>query len=359
MLNHVAISGWGHYVPDKILSNRDLEVLVDTSDEWIRSRTGIVERRVVGPEDSTASMAVTASRRALEVARLGPEDLDLVICGTTTPDHLLPATGCVVQRQLGASRAGAFDLNAACSGFMYGLSVGTQFIRTGTYRRVLVVAAESLTRFCNFKDRNTCVLFGDGAGAVVLEATDEPCGVLSTVLACRGDTEHMLAIEAGGAAKPATAETVAANEHFITMRGNEVFKMAVRSMADVARQALADAGVAIGDLRGVIPHQANLRILRATQHTLGLPEARMYVNVDRYGNTGAASIPIALSEYLTGEPVKPGDNLLLVAFGGGLTWASAVVRVANVDALIARRGATGRPSKRQPRPQSLLAQPLT
>jgi 3-oxoacyl-[acyl-carrier-protein] synthase-3 len=343
MDENAAITGWGWYSPEKVLTNQELETLVGTSDEWIRTRTGIRERRIAGAGETTGTMCVRAARQALEEAQLSPHDLDLVICATTTPDHLLPATACLIQQELGADRAGAFDLNAACSGFLYGLATGSQFIQAGTCRRVLVVAGETLSRFVNWQDRSTCILFGDGAAAVVLEATTQSAGVLSTVLGSRGDVERMLVIEAGGCAVPASAATVSGNAHTMRMRGNEVFKLAIRSMVQAARDALARAGLTLDDVRAVIPHQANQRILSATCETLGLPPERMFVNVDRHGNTGACSIPIALGEYLQAERlVEPGDNLLMVAFGGGLTWGAAVVRWADIPAVL---------REREPRPE--------
>jgi 3-oxoacyl-[acyl-carrier-protein] synthase-3 len=334
---HLALTGWGHYVPDKVVTNKDLESLVKTTAEWIQSRTGIAERRQANIDETTSTMCLTAARRALSRARLPAKDLDLVICATTTPDCLLPATACIIQEQLGAINAGAFDLNTACTSFLYGLIVGGQFIQAGTCRRVLVVAGETLTRFTNWQDRNTCVLFGDGAGAVVLEATDQEGDLLGSVLGCRGDVDHVLAIEAGGSARPASHATVTAGDHYIRMRGNDVFRLAVRSMNQAARDTLAKANLGPADIRKVIPHQANLRIMHATQQMLGLPREAMFVNVDRYGNTGASSVAIALSEFLDTETVQPGEHLLLVAFGGGLTWASTVLRWANVDAIIAER----------------------
>jgi 3-oxoacyl-[acyl-carrier-protein] synthase III len=257
----------------------------------------------------------------------------LIICATTTPDQLIPATACLIQHNLGADRAAAFDLNTACTGFLYGLATGSQFIQSGGARRVLVVAGETLSRFLNWEDRTTCILFGDGAAAVVLEATTQDNGVLSTVLGSRGDVERMLTIEAGGSARPASAETVAEKAHCVRMRGNEIFKLAVRSMALSAQQALVKAGLTTRDLRTVIPHQANLRILTATQEALGLTDAQTYINIDRYGNTGAASIPIALGEFLSRDAMDVGEHLLMVAFGGGLTWGAAVVRWADVEAI--------------------------
>jgi 3-oxoacyl-[acyl-carrier-protein] synthase-3 len=336
-MNHAAITGWGSYSPSRVLSNHDLEKIVDTNDAWIRSRTGISERHMAGPGDTSSSMGVMAGRRALEQAQLAPRDVDLVICATTTPDYLLPATACLIQQQLGCARAGAFDINAACSGFVYGLAVASQFIEAGGARRILLITSETLTRFVNWQDRNTCVLFGDGAGAVVLEATPERAGVLSFALGSRGDVERMLVIEAGGCALPATAETVAQGAHLIRMRGNEVFKMAVRNMTQTAQEALAKAEIKLDDIRAVIPHQANLRILTAAQEALKLPPGKMFINVDHHGNTGAASIPLALGEYLQAGPVNVGDDFLLVAFGGGLTWGACVLRWADIGAIVKER----------------------
>ena len=344
MPTNAAITGWGSYSPAKVLTNDDLKALVDTTDEWIHSRTGIRERRIAGPQDTTATMCAEAGRRALRGAGLDARELDLIICASTTPDSLLPASACLVQRQLGAAAAGAFDLNAACTGFLCGLITGSQFIRSGAYQRVLVVAGEVLSRFTNWKDRGTCVLFGDGAAAVVLEATDQDCGVLSTMMGCQGDVDGLLTIEAGGSARPASAETVAAGGHLIGMRGNELFKVAVRSMAQASKQVLAAVNLTFRDLRKVIPHQANQRIIAATQHALGLTDEQVFLSLEHYGNTGAASVPMALAQFVEAERVEPGDHLLLVAFGGGLTWAAAVVRWADVTAL--REARTPRPEIR-------------
>jgi 3-oxoacyl-[acyl-carrier-protein] synthase III len=337
MQKHAAITGWGHYVPETVLTNKGLELLVDTSDDWIQTRTGIHSRRIAGAGETTSSLCIKAAERALECARLPAADLDLVICATTTPDQLLPATGCLVQEKIGAVNAGAFDINSACTGFLYGLVTGVQFIQSGTYQRVLVVAGEVLSRFLNWQDRTTCILHGDGAAAVVLEATPQKFGVLSSVLGSRGDSAQLLTIAAGGSARPASADTVAARAHFVSMRGNEVFKLAIRGMTQAASTALARANVSTSGLEKIIPHQANLRIIRALGSALGLPEKSIYVNVDRYGNTGAASVPLALSEYLDAEAPPAGANLLLVAFGGGLTWASVVLRWADVASIIQER----------------------
>ncbi len=339
-MRQAAISGWGSYLPLKTLTNHDLAKMVDTTDEWIRTRTGVRERRVAGPGETTSSMCLLAAQRALDRAGIAAADLDLVICGTTTPDHLLPSTACLLQQRLGAIRAGAFDLNTACTGFNYALIVGSQFIQAGTYRRVLVASGETLTRFTDWKDRNTCILFGDGAAAVVLEPTTQDAGVLGPVLGSRGDTDRLLTIEAGGSAMPASCETVSAGSHFLRMRGNDVFKFAVRSMAQAALDSIARSGLALEEISVVIPHQANLRIISATQESLGLRREQVVINVDRCGNTGAASVGIALAEYADQTHIRPGDNLLLVAFGGGLTWASCVVRWADLEALRRARDQT-------------------
>jgi 3-oxoacyl-[acyl-carrier-protein] synthase-3 len=344
MDSRAAITGWGVYRPAQIMSNHDLEKLVDTNDAWIQTRTGIRERRIAADGETTSTMGTSAAREALQKAELSPRDVDLIICATTTPDHLIPATACLIQHNLGCDRAAAFDLNTACTGFLYALATGSQFIQSGGARRVLIVAGETLSRFLNWEDRATCILFGDGAAAVVLEATTQPVGVLSTVLGSRGDVEQMLTIEAGGCARPASAQTVADKAHFVKMRGNEIFKLAVRTMTHSAQEALVKAGLTTADIRAVIPHQANLRIVTATQEALGLTDAQTYVNIDRYGNTGASSIPIALAEYLQGARVDVGEHLLMVAFGGGLTWGAAVLRWADVEAvkLERRQGMKGK-----------------
>lgn len=338
-MHHAAITGWGSCIPDKVLTNADLEKLVDTSDAWIRTRTGISERRIAEPSETSASLGLVAAQKAIAHAKISAKDLDLVVFATTTPDYLLPASACLIQQHLGATNAGAFDLNTACSGFVYALTVAAQFVQTGTYRRVLVVAGETLTRFVNWQDRATCILFGDGAAAVVVERTNQNVGLLSSVLGSRGDVEKNLVIEGGGSAHPASAITVASQSHLIRMRGNEVFKMAVRNMTHAAKDAIEKAGLKLEDIHAVIPHQANSRILVATQEALGLPLEKMYINVDRFGNTGAASIPIAWCEYLERTPAKPGDNFLLLAFGGGFTWAASVCRWADIPAAIAERDA--------------------
>lgn len=330
---NAAVTGWGHYSPARIMSNHDLEKLVETDDAWIQSRTGIRERRIAAPGETTSTMGTIAARLALEEADLAASDLDLIICATTTPDHLVPATACLIQHNIGAEHAAAFDLNTACTGFIYALATANQFIQAGGANRVLIVAGETLSRFINWEDRSTCILFGDGAAAVVLEATSQNNGVLSTVLGSRGDVAQMLTIEAGGCARPASEETIREKAHCVRMRGNEIFKVAVRSMAHSAQEALAKVGLTTADVRTVIPHQANHRILTATQEALGLTNEQTFINIDRYGNTGASSVPIALGEFLSNNNIEAGEHLLFVAFGGGLTWGAAVLRWADIAAV--------------------------
>lgn len=321
-----AITGWGMAVPERILSNTDLEQLVETSDEWIVTRTGIRERRIAGPGETTVTMGTAASRQALETAGVQGEALDAIIVATTTPDQLMPSAACMIQTNLNATRAAPMDVNAACSGFVYALAIGAQFIRAGVYKKILVVGSDTLSRFLNYKDRNTCILFGDGAGAVVLEADDKPGGVLSIDLGALPATGELLEIPGGGAAHPATIETVTSGLHYMTMQGREVFKLAVRAMGDSSLKVIAEAGLAPDDVSLLIPHQANIRIIEAMAKRLDLPMERVFVNIERYGNTSAATIPIAIYEAIEAGRLKPGDVTVMTAFGGGLTWASALVR---------------------------------
>ncbi len=326
MTRYAAITGWGSAVPEKVLTNADLEKLVDTSDEWITSRTGIKERHIVSPHESTSTMAVAAARQALECANVSPWQVDLVICCTATPDFLFPSTACLIQHEIGAENAGAFDLEAACSGFIYGISVGSQFIKTGDYKTVLVVAAEALSRFIDWTDRATCVLFGDGAGAVILEASESRNGLLSFVLGAHGVGEDLIKLPAGGARKPATPETIGSGDHYIKMNGQEVYRFAVRIMGDSAVEALEKAGLSNEDISLFIPHQANLRIISSIADRLGLDPEKIFIDIDKYGNTSAASIPIALCEAVEAGRIKAGDNILFVAFGAGLTSAASIVK---------------------------------
>ncbi|MCM8746018.1 ketoacyl-ACP synthase III [Thermomicrobium sp. CFH 73360] len=325
MVQRAAITGWGAYVPARVLTNADLERMVATSDEWIVTRTGIRERRIASPEETTLSMATEAARQAVATAGLDPAQLDLVIVATTTPDYLMPATASLLQAAIGASRAGAFDLVAACSGFVYALSVGAQFIMAGTARAVLVVGVDALTRWLDFTDRSTCVLFGDGAGAVVLEASTEDEGVLSTVLGSDGSGAMHLYLDgfpelllANGSLPP--------KRPVMRMDGREVFRFSVRIIGEAAAEAVARAGLTLDEVDLLIPHQANLRIIDAAVKRLGLPWEKVWVNLDRYGNTSAASVPLGIAEAAKQGVLRPGMNVVLVAFGAGLAWAASVVR---------------------------------
>jgi 3-oxoacyl-[acyl-carrier-protein] synthase-3 len=326
MAKYAAITGWGMAVPERVMTNADLERMVNTSDEWIQTRTGIRERRVVGPGESTSTLSTAAGRRALERSGLAPTDIDLIILATCTPDRPFPATACTVQANLEIPRAAAFDVAAACSGFVYGLSVATSMIQSGAARNVLFIAADIFTHYINWNDRNTCVLFGDGAGAVVLQPSDEPYGQLSSVLGASGKDEDLMAVDVGGTRIPATPELLEQGRKYVYMNGREIFKLAVRGMSDSSLEALAAAGISKDDIALVLPHQANLRIIDATARRLDVPMERVFVNLDRYGNTSAATIPIALAEAVDQGRIQNGDYVLLTAFGGGLTWASAVIR---------------------------------
>jgi 3-oxoacyl-[acyl-carrier-protein] synthase-3 len=313
-------------VPDRIVTNDDLSRTVQTSDEWIQTRTGIVERRIVGPGEYTSVLATRAGEKAMANAGVAPEDVDLIILATCTPDRLFPATACTVQANLGLPRAGAFDVVAACSGFVYGLSVATSMVRSGAHRTVLLIAADLFSHILNWNDRNTCILFGDGAGAVVVQASDQPLGMLSSNLGSAGDHEDLMTIEAGGTRLPLTPELLAEHKNCFFMNGREVFKHAVRGMCESSEQALLDANLTRDDIHLVVPHQANVRIIESLAKRLEIPPERVFVNIERYGNTSAASIPIALYEAVEQGRLHPGDNVLLTAFGGGLSWASAVLR---------------------------------
>lgn len=319
------IKGVGHALPSRVLTNNELEQMVETDNEWIVQRTGIRERRITDEHTATSDLALAAARMALANAGVAPGDLDLIIVATVTPDHAFPATACLIQRELEAWGAAAFDLEAACTGFIYGLSIADQFIRTGTYRTVLVIGAETLSKITDYTDRNTCILFGDGAGAAVLQAGEEP-GLLALEIGADGRGGELLVQPAGGSRNPATSETVAARQHFIQMAGREVFKFAVKIMEDSSLRVLGQAGLEPGDVDLLIPHQANARIIDSACKRLGLDRDKVFVNLDRYGNMSAASIPVALSEAASQGQLKPGDNVLLVGFGGGLTWGAAVLK---------------------------------
>jgi 3-oxoacyl-[acyl-carrier-protein] synthase-3 len=326
MARYAHITGWGMAVPERVLTNQDLEKMVDTSDEWIRTRTGISERHIASPNQSTATLAVEAAIQALTVANLAPDQVDLIIVASATPEHIFPATACLVQDRIGALKAGAFDLSAACSGFLYGLNLATQTIRSGSFNNILVIGAETLSKFIDWEDRNTCVLFGDGAGAFVLQGSDQPGGVLSAVMRSDGSGGDLLIVPAGGSHLPASAKTVDNRQHFIQMNGREVFRFATRVMAKATREAVEAAQLTMDDIKYIVPHQANQRIIENAAHQLEIPLDRCLINLDRYGNTSTASIPIAICEAAADGRIQPGDRLVMVAFGAGLTWASLVAQ---------------------------------
>jgi len=320
------ITGTGLYVPKKVLTNFDIEKMVDTSDAWIRERTGIRERRIAAEHEAASDLALMASDEALKSAGLKAKKLDLIIVATVSGDMPLPSTACILQHKIGAKKAAAFDVNAACSGFIYALSTADAYIRAGTYKRILVVGSEVLSRITDWTDRSTCVLLGDGAGAVVLEATDSDSGILSVKLNADGSMWDLLHIPAGGSRRPATEKTVKERLHYMKMRGNETFKVAVRTLEKLVLSTLKEHRLKPEDISLLIPHQANLRIISATAKRLGLGLDRVMINLDRYGNTSAASIPIALDEAVRSGRVRGGDYIILEAFGGGLTWASALIK---------------------------------
>ena len=329
MPNHLiqaGILGVGSYVPERILTNKELEKTVDTSDEWITSRSGIKERRIADPGYSTSDLAVRASRKALEHAGVKPEELDLIILATCSKDMIIPAGACIVQDQLGAVNAGAFDLEAGCTGFVYSLTIASQFIATGAMKRILVVGSEVLSKLINWEDRNTCVLFGDGAGAVVVGPVAPGEGLLASKLSAEGAGWVHLSIPAGGAKMPTTPETVEQKLHYVHMAGKDVFRYAVRVMEEEALQIVEKAGLKLSDIDLFIPHQANLRIIEHAAKKLKLPMEKVIVNLDRYGNTSTASIPLGLDEAVRSGRVKAGDNIVMVAFGAGLTSGAVVLK---------------------------------
>jgi len=318
---YARIIGTGRYLPEKILTNRDLEQMVETSDQWIRDRTGICQRHIAADDQTTCDLAEQAALEALADAGIKPGEIDLLLVGTTTPDVVFPSTACLLQHRLGLGECGAFDINAACSGFIYALSVADQYIRNGTARNVLIVGAETLTRMVDWNDRSTCVLFGDGAGAAVLTADDEP-GILSTHIHANGGYGDLLKVDVGVSRGFEAEERGGLN---IQMRGNEVFKVAVNTLGRIVDETLAANQLDKTDLDWLIPHQANLRIIKATARKLKMPMERVIVTVDRHGNTSAASVPMALDEALRSQRIRRGDRLLLEAFGGGFTWGAALI----------------------------------
>jgi len=318
------ITGWGMSVPEPVLTNDDLAKIVDTNDEWIRERTGIRERRIARENEFPSTLGTRAAFKALSVANLKPTELDLIICSTSTPEHLFPATACLIQDQLGATKAGAFDLLAACTGFIFAVNMAAQSIRSGAIKSALVIGAETLSRFVNWEDRNTCILFGDGAGAFVLQASERPGGILATVMHSDGSGGSLLTLPAGGSRYPATEATLRENQHYIYMDGKEVFRFATKAMAQSTEEVLKLAGLTKDDVKIIIPHQANSRIIEAAARGLKLPMDKFFVNVDRYGNTSTASIPIATVEAVEKGRVQSGDKVVFVGFGAGLTWGALV-----------------------------------
>lgn len=325
-MRRARIVGTGSYVPEKILSNFDLEKFLDTNDEWIVTRTGIRERRIAAEGENTSDLATRAAQRALEMAGIKGEEVDLIVVGTITGDFPWPATACLVQNNLGARGAAAFDVSAACSGFVYALDAAVRRIESGVSRTAVVIGAEILSRVVDWEDRNSCILFGDGAGAVVLQAQEGDAGVLSTHLHADGSCWELLYQPGFGSRHPASEAGIRERLPFLKMQGNEVFKVAVRSLSEVAQEALDANGLSAADLALFIPHQANRRILEATAKRVGVSDEQVYINVDRFGNTSGASIPIALDEANRAGRIKPGDFVLLDAFGGGFTWAAALLR---------------------------------
>lgn len=315
----VRLTGWGMYAPAQVLTNADLERMVDTSDEWIVSRTGIRERRVAAAHETTASMGAVAGLRAIRTAGLEPDDIDVVMVATLTPDYWMPSTAALVKEAIGNTRAAAFDVAAACSGFVYAYATATAYLAAGLARHVLVIGAELLTRFLDYTDRSTCILFGDGAGAVVLSATHEPTGPVGIELTTDPQGAYMIWLPAGGSKAPASADTIGRGQHKIRMEGRETYRFATRTLASTSLAAVARAGWAPGDVDLIIPHQANIRIIEAVAKGLDLPMDRFFVNVDRYGNTSAASVPIALAEAANSGRIRQGDRIVMVAFGAGFT----------------------------------------
>ncbi len=320
------ILGTGSALPEKVITNFELERLVDTSDKWITERTGIKERRQAAPNETTSTLSVQAARKALEMAGISPEQLDLIICSTISPDMPLPATASIIQRELGAGSCCAFDLAAACSGFLFGLTVVDQFVKTGKSQYALVIGAELLSRYLDYQDRATCVIFGDGVAAGVLGRVNSSSGILASEVHTNGTYADHLYIPAGGTARPASCETVQAREHYIKMRGNELFKVAVRSLEEVSRRVMEQANVKSDQIDLFIPHQANQRITEAVRERLGLPTEKVYSNINRVGNTSSASIPICLDECVRSGRIKKGDLVLMSAFGAGVTWGSVLMR---------------------------------
>jgi 3-oxoacyl-[acyl-carrier-protein] synthase III len=325
MMN-AGIIGTGHSYPTGLLTNADLEKIVETTDDWITTRTGIKQRRKASADEYTSMFAVKAANQALERAEMDAKDIDIIVCATTTPDQILPSTGCIIQAEIGANNAAAYDVVAACSGFIYGLTTVESMIKTGQVRNALVIGAEVLTKYVDYTDRATCVIFGDGAGAAVLSSVPEGKGILATKIRSDGRYLEQLYSPGGGTRMGTSHQTIDDGQHFFKMKGNELFKVAVRSMAEISAEMLAKAGYTVDDVKIVIPHQANQRITDAVASRLGVPEEKVYSNIAQHGNTSAASIPIALDECIQSGKIVEGDLVLMTAFGGGVTWGGTVIR---------------------------------
>ncbi len=325
-IKNYGILGVGTYAPEKVMTNFDLEKIVDTSDEWIQKMTGIKERRIASLEEATSDLAYKAALKALKNSNTNPEDIDLIVVATMTPDYLTPSVSAILQKRLGASHSAAFDLGAACSGFVYALEVGGNFIATGTYKKVLVIGAEVFSSILDWEDRNTCVLFGDGAAAAVLGEVEKGYGILSSYLRADGDLDGTLVVPAGGSKKPATYKTIDEREHFLKMKGSEVFKFAVKAMPRALKKILEKSNITTEEISLIIPHQANKRIISTAAKRLNIPEDKFFINLEKFGNTSAASIGLALGEALDEGKIKKGDNIIFVGFGAGLTYASCIIK---------------------------------
>ncbi len=324
MFKRAGITGLGYYVPEKVLTNHDLEKMVDTSDEWIRTRTGITERRIAPKGSGTSDLGAKAAIMALRDAKIKPEAIDLLIVATSTPDMPLPSCACLLQEKIGAKNAVAFDLAAACAGFVYALVTAEQFVKSGTYKNVLVVGADQISSYIDWTDRSTCILFGDGAGAAVVSPVEKG-GIIASVLGSDGRYAELLKIDSGGSKRPASADTVKAREHYLKMNGSDVFKLAVRGMSDAMLEVLKISGIKLDEIACLIPHQANQRIIDAVAHRLEFPKEKIYINLQKYGNTSSASCPIALYEAVQEGKVKRGDKIMLATFGSGLVWGASII----------------------------------
>ncbi len=323
---NATITSTAHYVPENILTNQDIEKMVKTSDEWIQNRTGIKQRHIVSKGEASSDLSTHIAKKLLTARQIDASEIDVIIIGTVTPDHPTPSTAAIVQNNINAKNAWAFDLSAACSGFLFGLETGSKLIESGDYKKVMVIGVDTMTSILDFKDRETCVIFGDGGGGVILEPTESNNGIISSILKTDGSGASSLNVKAGGSRKPASKKTIESREHFIRQDGKKVFKFAVKRMADVSEQILIKNGLSGKDINLFIPHQANKRIIDATGNRCGIPKDRILINIDRFGNTTAGTIPIALDEAVKNQLIKNGDYILLSAFGSGFTWGSILIK---------------------------------